>query len=148
VESDDYGVLQDRSCGCPLEKLGFTRHLHTIRSYAKLTSAGVTFLGTELLSLVEEILPSRFGGAPTDYQFVEEEEAGVPRVSIVVSPHLGNIDEQTLIEAVFERLAACPGGPQMAGVWRDREMLRVSRREPYRTGAFKIQPLHILDNTP
>ncbi|HVY54434.1 MAG TPA: hypothetical protein VHC46_01630, partial [Thermodesulfobacteriota bacterium] len=59
VESDDYGVLEDRSCGCAVGEAGFTKHLSGIRSYEKLTSGGVTFLGTELLRLVEEVLPQR-----------------------------------------------------------------------------------------
>ena len=79
VESDDYGVLVKRDCGCPFGSLGFDQHLHGIRSYDKLTSEGMTFLGGELITLVEEILPARFGGHPTDYQFVEEEEGGLKR---------------------------------------------------------------------
>lgn len=144
VESGDYGVLQERSCDCPFGELGFSRHLHTIRSYEKLSSAGMTFLGTELLSLVDEILPARFGGSPTDYQFVEEEEDGLPRVSIVVSPRVPNVDDQEIIGAVLEALRGWPGGPLMTDVWRDSRTLRVTRREPYRTAAFKILPLHIL----
>ncbi len=62
VESDDYGVLERRRCGCLLDDLGFHTHLSEIRSYDKLTSEGMTFLGSELISLVDEVLPSRFGG--------------------------------------------------------------------------------------
>ncbi len=77
-ESDDYGViLTERECGCPIGELGFERHLHTIRSYEKLTSEGMNFVGGDLLRLVEEVLPSRFGGGPPDYQLVEEEVDGL-----------------------------------------------------------------------
>jgi hypothetical protein len=34
----------------------------------------MNFLGTDLLRLIDEVLPARFGGAPTDYQFVERED--------------------------------------------------------------------------
>src|SRR5262249_2134018 len=71
VELGDYGVMGERACGCPFDDLGLRQHLHTIRSYEKLTSGGMHFVGTELLRLVEEVLPRRFGGAPTDYQIVE-----------------------------------------------------------------------------
>ena len=78
VESDDYGVLERRHCGCPLDAAGLDLHMHTIRSWEKLTSEGMTLGGADLIRLVEEILPARFGGAPTDWQLVEEEEEGLP----------------------------------------------------------------------
>ncbi|MGH7799087.1 MAG: hypothetical protein ACREOW_00480 [Thermodesulfobacteriota bacterium] len=144
VESDDYGVLENRACGCPIGELGFTRHLSQIRSYEKLTSEGMTFLGTELLRLLEEVLPTRFGGHSTDYQFVEEEEGGLPKVSIVVSPRVGSVSEEALVETVFQELRAVPGGEMMSDHWRQGKTLRVVRREPYSTSSAKILPLHIL----
>lgn len=75
VETGDHGVLEERACGCLLHVSGYTIHLRRIRSYGKLTSEGMTFLEGDLISLVEEVLPARFGGSPTHYQFVEEEEA-------------------------------------------------------------------------
>jgi hypothetical protein len=64
VESDDYGVIEKRSCGCPLESYGFTEHLRDIRSFRKLTGEGVTLVGSEMLHILEEVLPARFGGSP------------------------------------------------------------------------------------
>ncbi|MDP2689482.1 MAG: hypothetical protein Q8P48_05150, partial [Deltaproteobacteria bacterium] len=144
VESDDYGTLEERSCGCPLGGLGFTTHLSQIRSYEKLTSGGVTFLGTELMRLVEEVLPKRFGGHPTDYQLAEEEEGGLPRVNIVVSPRVGDVDENALLSAMLQALRAYPGGDIMSEQWEQGQTLRVVRREPYTTASAKILPLHIL----
>src|SRR6185295_18177754 len=40
----DQAVVAQRRCGCSLERLGWTTHLHTIRSYEKLTASGMTFL--------------------------------------------------------------------------------------------------------
>ncbi len=37
VESDDYGTLVQRECGCLLGELGFSTHVHSVRSYEKLT---------------------------------------------------------------------------------------------------------------
>jgi len=145
VQSDDYGNLDHRDCGCLFHKMGFNLHLSNIRSYDKLTSEGMTFLGSELITLVEETLPERFGGNPTDYQFVEEEEDGLPKISIIISPRVGTVDEQTVIGAVLGRLASYPGcKPMMTKLWKDGQTLRVIRREPLATGAAKILPLHIL----
>lgn len=143
-ESDDYGVLTERECGCLFGRLGFTRHLHGIHSYDKLTSSGMTFVGTDVAALLDKVLPARFGGAPTDYQLVEEEEEGIPKVSIVVSPRVGELDEAALVATVLEDLAAGPAYKRMmASVWHSGDTLQVVRREPHATAHAKILPLHL-----
>jgi hypothetical protein len=148
VELGDYGVLGERACGCPFQDLGFHQHLHTVRSYEKLTSEGMHFMGTELVRLLEEILPNRFGGHPTDYQLLEEVEDGLSRVSLVVSPRVGDIDATQVVSTVLEVLAAATPGDgaaaMMAGYWREAQTLRVVRGEPHATGAAKILPLHVI----
>jgi hypothetical protein len=146
LESDDYGVVTTRDCGCPIQEAGFTVHLHGIRSYEKLTSDGVTFVGGDVISLVEVVLPAAFGGAATDYQLVEEDTDGVPGVTIVVDPRLGQIDERGVIETAFSFLRS-RGRPQamMVDLWRANGTLRVARREPYVTAAGKLPVLHVLD---
>ncbi len=143
VESGDYATLTLRSCGCPMGRLGFHTHLKQIRSYEKLTSEGVTFLGTELLRLIEEVLPATFGGAPTDYQLVETEEHGISRIHIVASPSLGVLDEGAVVELVLDTLRRYPGGAAMTEHWRQGETLMVVRREPYQTASAKILPLYL-----
>jgi hypothetical protein len=145
VESDDYGVIIERSCGCPLDALGFHQHIHSIRSYEKLTSEGMNFIGSDLISLLEEVLPTSFGGNPTDYQFVEEENDGLPKVSIIVSPRVGNVDETKIINTVLQALRLYNGANKMmVDFWKKGDTLRVVRREPYATSVSKILPLHIL----
>jgi hypothetical protein len=149
VETDDYGVLEERSCGCVLEQLGMTRHLRRIRSYDKLTSEGMKFEGSRILTLIEEALPASFGGHPTDYQFVEEEEGGLPKISIVVSPRVGPVDEARLVRDVLAFLGAdYRTGSLTLDRWRDAHTLRVVRREPHATGTAKILPLHVLSRQP
>jgi len=144
VESGDYAVLEQRRCGCPLGAAGLDQHLHTIRSYEKLTSEGMTFLGGDLLLLLEEVLPRAFGGSPTDYQFVEEEDNGLPRVNLVVSPRVGALEESRVVAVTLEFLASrSTGNRLMAGIWRQGETLRLVRREPYATHASKILALHV-----
>lgn len=104
VESGDYATRVDRHCGCGALPQGFRQHLHTIRSYEELTSEGMNFLGGDLLTLVEQVLPARFGGRPTDYQFVERESDGLPRVSLVVHPAVGQLDDEQVIRVVLEFL--------------------------------------------
>jgi hypothetical protein len=144
VDLGDYGVLEERDCGCLLEELGFGLHLHGVRSHEKLTSEGMTFSGDDLLRLIDEVLPDRFGGDGVDYQLVESEVEGVPRVTVVVSPRVGPIDEAAVVETVIEALGSRRAAWRMAAErWRQAETLRVERREPHATGAAKILPLHI-----
>jgi hypothetical protein len=144
AEVGDRGVLSRRRCGCQLDALGLDLHVHDIRSYEKLTSEGMNFYGADLIAVVEEILPRRFGGSPTDYQVVEEEVEGLPRVSLVVSPRVGPVDEGALVAATVEALRSGRAHHEMmAGVWQDARTLRIVRREPHATGAGKVLPLHV-----
>ena len=145
VESDDYGELENRDCGCMMSRLGYRLHLHSIRSWEKLTSEGMNFIRADLVQLVEEVLPRRFGGAATDWQLAEDEVDGLPRVEIIASPRLGPLDDATVVAAVVGHLNAAPGGSGDYGLrWREAGTLRVTRREPYATGASKILALHAL----
>ena len=147
VESGDYAVLDERDCGCLWQQLGFTTHMHDVRSYEKLTSESVMFMGSMLHELLEQTLPSRFGGSPTDYQLVEEEEGGLPRVSILVSPRVGPVDEQAVVETVLQSVGFSDWSRRMGEMWRRAGTLRVRRQEPYATTRGKILPLHILGST-
>jgi hypothetical protein len=142
LESGDYAALNQRRCGCLLEAGGFTEHLHTIRSYEKLTTGGMHFMGGNIATLVEEVLPARHGGHPTDYQLVEEEEGAVSRVMIVVSPRLGDVNHDSIAKTVIEFLGSRSRGDRMmASHWAQGRTLTVVRREPYSTVHGKIPPL-------
>ena len=149
--SGDYAKVTRRECDCALGRMGMKTHLSGIRSYEKLTGEGVTFLGGQLYDLVENVLPSRFGGHVTDYQLVEEEsEDGLPKLSIVVSPRVGTVDEAAVIRTVLDNLQATHhrgGGELMAAIWSQGETLRVVRREPDELNE-KIAPLRLRPRSP
>lgn len=86
VDIGDYGVMPEGSCGCAIEKLDFSQRLHTIRSYEKLTAGGMHFIGSDVLVILEEVLPDRHGGVPGDYQFIEEDYQGLARIAVAVNP--------------------------------------------------------------
>ena len=142
-ESGDTAVVRRRSCGCPLGALGLETHLHSIHSYEKLTSEGMTFADGALVTLVEEVLPRRFGGRPTDYQVVEQEVDGSTRVRLRVSPALGTLDEPAVVEEALRYLSE-RGGPEraMAAVWRGAGTIEVVRVEPHVTAASKTPALY------
>ena len=145
MESGDYGVIEKRRCGCPLEELGLEQHIYNIRSFDKLTGEGMTFVGTDILRIIEEVLPAQFGGASTDYQMVEEEdERGYTSLSLSVSPEVGAIDEDELIKTVLTELSKGNDTQRMmTQIWSQARMLRVKRQRPPITAAGKLLPLHI-----
>jgi hypothetical protein len=145
VALGDQAVVDDRSCGCPMEGLGWTRHLHTIRSYEKLTAGGMTFLDTDVIRVLEEVLPARFGGVPTDYQLVEDEgEGGLARIRLLVRPEVGPADPGAVAEAFLAAISPGAGVERIMGeVWRDGQILRVERRAPFTTASGKILHLHV-----
>lgn len=140
VSMGDRAVLSDRPCGCPLERIGWAPHLHGIRSFEKLTAGGVTFAGTDVVGVLEETLPGRFGGGPSDYQVVEREGAdGLPEVTLRVDPRLGPLPEEEVASAFLAALAPGDGGERLMGmVWEQGRVLRVERRRPAATRSGKV----------
>ena len=144
METGDYARMTTRSCGCPLEVLGWTDHLQDIRSFEKLNAEGRLFFGSQLISLVEQTLPEHFGGDPTDYQLVEQEdEEGLTRLSVHVHPRLAGIDEAGVRQCVETALSET--GPATTVLWRKADTVRVRRAPPIVTKAGKLMPLHHLD---
>jgi hypothetical protein len=144
VSMGDRAEVDRRQCGCQLEELGWTTHLQMIRSQEKLTAAGVTFLDTDVVRILEEVLPARFGGGPTDYQLLEvETEDGSPSLRLMVDPAIGPVEPAAVAEAFFSAVGAGGGAEQVAALlWRDAKLLEVVRERPHTTPAGKILHLH------
>ena len=73
VSLGDQARLERRSCGCGLEREGWTLHLHHVRSFEKLVAGGVALLDVDVDRVLEETLPRSLrrpadrlsaGGAP------------------------------------------------------------------------------------
>jgi len=141
----DEAVVTENTCGCPLEQVGWTTHVHTIRSFEKLTGTGVTFLDTDVARVLEEVLPARFGGGPTHYQLVEDEtDDGHPRLRLLVHPAVGPLEPEAVREAFLAAIAPGSAGEHLMGLqWRDGHVVSVERRAPYATTSGKIMHLAI-----
>jgi len=140
----DQADIADRSCGCPLERLGWTKHIWDIRSFEKLTGESVTFEGTDVIPVLEEILPTRFGGTPADYQLAESELAdGAPVLKLLVHPRLGDLDEQAVANEFLSALSRrSTSDAMMIRRWRDAGTLVVERSPPLITKSGKINYFH------
>jgi hypothetical protein len=140
----DVGQLSRRACGCLVDQLGWKQHLHTIRNPQKMTAAGMTFLDTDLARVLDEVLPARFGGGPTDYQLVEQEDPGGQScLRLLVSPRVGTPDLAQVKEAFLATISAGSGAERVMGsIWRDADLLRVEQRQPQTGFSGKILHLH------
>jgi hypothetical protein len=145
VQVDDYGIVEQRACGCALEACGYTTHLREIRSYSKLLGEGVTLIGNEMVHILEHVLPARFGGSALDYQLSEEEdEQGLTRLYLVISPRVTIRAEDEVIETLHAALqASSPSAGVASTVWKQAQTIRVKRAEPAWTARGKMMPLHI-----
>jgi len=143
VSMGDIATVSDRRCGCPMEALGWRTHLHTIRSYEKLTAGGVTFADLDVVRILEEVLPRRFGGGPSDYQLVEDSAGdGGPRLRLLVHPSVAAVDPDLISHAFLEALGSGSGTRQaMALQLRQAGFLRVDRLVPFVSPSGKI--LHL-----
>jgi hypothetical protein len=145
VENDDYGELGIKQCGCIFEKLGLTQHMSQIRSFSKFTGRGMTIAGTEMLNILEKILPERFGGSPSDYQLQEvEDRQSQTRLILVISPQVGDVNESEIIKTVLaEMQKGVHGGKLASGIWAQAQAIQIKRSNPIAT-IGKILPLYLI----
>lgn len=143
VESDDYGTVDTRPCGCEWEALGFPHHIREIRSFRKLTGEGVTLVGSDIERILDDLLPAQFGGSALDYQFAEEEdERGFTRLTLRVAPAIVLGDEAKAVEFVLRSLEQAGGAAAVAqSMWRQAGTLRIRREVPIMTRRGKLMPL-------
>jgi len=110
-----------------------------------MTSEGMNYSGSDLFELLENTIPSEFGGGPGDYQLVEEEDQnGQTRLTLVIHPKVGDLNEAKLLSRLQQSLAQGSRNHRfISRIWRDAETFRIRREAPYGSARGKILPLHI-----
>ena len=145
TETGDYARVERRACGCELGALGLQTHLSEVRSFEKLSAEGVSFVRTRLVQILEEVLPTRFGGTSLDYQLLEEEaEDGAALLVLRISPAAGPIDAEVVRTAFLAELGS--GGimdRHQAELLRRAGSVVIERRPPLATAAGKVLPFHL-----
>jgi len=146
MELDDFGEMQERDCGCPLGALGLRTHLWKVRSYRKLVSEGVTLIGSDMIRILEEVLPERFGGSPLDYQLVEDEnEDGFTRLSLHIDPRLSLPSDEEVVSAILDALTRANVAAALARAhWAAAGSFRIVRESPRVSPRGKQAPLRVV----
>ncbi len=142
VETDDFGILEKKNCNCKLGRLGFDEHFYNIKSFGKLTGERVTFVHTEIVKTLEEVIPEKFGGSLVDYQILEEEDKnGFTKLYLLVSPRVGKIDEEELKKTIYRQL----GGTRAfhVNIWAQANTVQIRREDPIPTKRGKTFPFYI-----
>jgi hypothetical protein len=143
VSLGDQATLAPRACQCPLERLGWRTHVHTVRSFDKLKIGGVNIPTEALMRLLESELPARCGGGPTDFQLIEEEQilaGGTSRLVLCVHPRVPGVGTDAVREAFIAGVRALE--LPLDRLWRDPGWLVVMRREPRTSSHGKLY--HVL----
>ena len=144
AEMDDAGALEPAACQCAYSAAGMTTQLTNIFSYGKLTGQGITLFGSDVLSILETSLPRRFGGAPGDYQLVEQEGSRQTELVLRVSPRTGAASTAEVRDFFLTELRRCYGGSLAARLWNHSAGLAVVNEEPCATRSGKVLPLHVM----
>jgi hypothetical protein len=146
VESGDSAQIDVRECGCALGSLGLRTHLSDIRSFEKLSTEGTSFARSNLVQILEEILPARFGGVVGSYQLAEEESAdGSRRLMLRVHPSLSGIDEDVVRSVLLAEMArGSIVDEHQAELIRRAESVVVARTPPLETATGKVLPFQVL----
>jgi phenylacetate-coenzyme A ligase PaaK-like adenylate-forming protein len=143
---DDFGIVETRDCGCLLHQLGLTTHLRQVRSYRKLTGEGMTLVGSDMVRILEEDLPARFGGSLTDYQLVEEEaDGGLTKLMLYVDPAVPIENEEELQTAFLDAMRDnMPSARLAQAEYRYGDVVQIRRETPIRTSRQKHFPIRTL----
>ncbi len=138
VEIGDFGYLEHRHCNCLFGNLGMDVHISNVLSYDKLTSEGMTLLGSEFDEMVCELVV-KAGGTPDDYQFWEIQDINDhSRLIIAISPDIENFNEKEFSDTLLRRLYKKNKGTKItASIWHQAGTFKVIRAYPEVTKGFK-----------
>ena len=143
VEMQDAGVLEEGPCDCVFGKVGFTRRIRGIYSYVKLSGQGMTLVGTDIVHILEVDLPKKFGGAPGDYQLIEQEGKHQTELVLHISPRTGVKSPEIVKHHMLQLLRKYNGGALAWRVWKYSDAMKAVIAEPLITKAGKLLPLHL-----
>ena len=118
--------------------------LHSAPSHEKLTTEGMNYFSTDIVELLENTIPSEFGGASGDYQLIEEEDnSGQTRLTLLVYPNVAEINREKLLLRLRQNLAQGSRNNRfMSKTWQNAGTFRIRREAPHASARGKILPLH------
>jgi hypothetical protein len=104
----------------------------------------MSFLDSDVIRVLEDVLPARFGGLGVHYQVIEgHRPGGGAEVRLLVDPAVGPLDADEIRRVFLAELGRGPDPrPAMGIAWRETGLVTVERRRPLATRSGKILHVH------
>ena len=134
----DGGRLFRKPCPCLFGTVGMDVRIKEVGSRERITIEGMTVSVHELDDALGRVAADA-GGNPDDIRFQEVRDGrGFGRLRIVAGPSLGGMDENRLIDGLFDNLENRDSGHRMTTrIWRQAGSVEVVRGGPEYSEGFK-----------
>ena len=144
VEIGDTGVVEPATCDCEFSRLGYNLQIRDIAAFSKICGQGGTIRATEVLRLLEEGLPARFGGRAGDYQLLEVEGNAQTDMVLRISPRMGVASPEDVLEYFLRECRSLYGGALAVLQWTQSKGMRVEVKEPVLAQTGKFRAIRLL----
>ncbi len=144
AEIGDTGVIEKATCDCSYSKLGFDLQVRDVAAISKVTAQGVTIEITELVPLLEEKLPARFGGHSGDYQLCETEAGSQTEIVLRIRPGVSAAPPNDILKHFLDEVKRVYGGSLSVVSWLHSEGIRVEVVPPVLAATGKYRAVRLL----
>lgn len=144
VEMGDTGILEEAPCRCSLSALGLTTQVRNIAAFSKVTAQGITIDVADLVRILEETIPGRFGGGPDDYQLIEKEGAAQSEAELRIRPGVTAADPQQVLDFFLSETRRLYGGSMTVLSWTQSDGIHVVVAAPILAGTGKFRSVRLL----
>lgn len=147
AEVGDTGVIEKATCDCSFTRLGFDLQVRDMAAISKITAQGVTIEVSELVPLLEEALPARFGGHPGDYQLSETEAASQTEMVLRIRPGVSTAAPEEILRHFLGDVKRVYGGSMSVLSWLHSEGIRAEMAPPVLASTGKFRAIRLLGTT-
>jgi hypothetical protein len=144
VEIGDTGIVEKSRCQCSLSKLGLGLQVRNMAAISKVTAQGVMIAADDLVKLLEELMPARFGGRPGDYQLVEREGASQTEAELRILPGVTTASPREMLDFFLNETRRLYGGSLSVLSWTHSDGIRVVLAPPLLAGTTKFRAVRLL----
>ena len=144
AEIGDTGVIEEASCDCTFTRLGFNLQVRDIAAISKVTAQGMTIAAGELVQILEERMPARFGGRPGDYQLIEAEGAAQTEMILCIRPGVCQSTSEEILGYFLNETHRLYGGSMSVLAWAHSRGIRVRWAPPVLSATGKFRAVRLL----
>ncbi len=144
VELGDTGIIEKTSCDCAYSRLGLDHQVRNIAAISKVTAQGMTIAADELVHLLEETLPSQFGGGAGDYQLIEREASSQTEVVLRIRPGVTAASPAQVLRYFLAETRRVYGGSLSVVSWIHSNGIRAELEPPILAATGKFRAIRLL----